>query len=195
MLSRSRLAFTSSLLRRQTATRATRVQHQHAQKWSSASTVYSLSSASSSTLFVATRSVTQVHSNMETNPSRRDQESFLAQYNPMEVLGLYEGVSDMNQVMKSYETKKKEHMGDKVMTERLDRAFNIVTDPKSPYYERLTWQQGYRQKLMVELLPKEQRRVAKFYAYFWGTIGVIGMFAMVYAFIHPVLKIWRAATR
>ncbi len=173
-----------SLLRRGNAT-----------NFSSKSCFSSSSPSTTSLVYSSFRGVQEVYSNQEMNASRRDQEAFLSQYNPMEELGLYEGVCDIKQIVKAYEEKKKTFKGDKVMIERIERAFNVVTDPKSPYFERLTWQQGYRQRLMIELLPKDQRRAAKGYAYFWGTIGAIAILFFIYSFIHPIKKIWRAATR
>ena len=131
----------------------------------------------------------------ELNASRRDQESFLAQYCPLDVLGLVEGESSLRNITRAYEAKKKTHLGDKSSIDLVERAYNVLTDPQSPYYAKQTWQQGHRQRLLVELLPTTQRRQVKFYAYLWGSIGTVAAVMIMYAFLHPIVKIWRAATR
>lgn len=131
----------------------------------------------------------------DVNTSRREQESFLAQYCPLEVLGLVEGENSMKKVVAAYEAKKKEAKGNKHKTMQVERAWQVLTDPRSPYYEKAGWQQTHRQQLMIELLPTTQRRQAKAYMYGWGSFAIIGTCIMIYSMIHPVFRIHRAATR
>jgi hypothetical protein len=131
----------------------------------------------------------------DSNSSRRDQESFLAQYCPLEVLGLYEGETSMRNIVNAYNAKKKAAAGNKYKTTQIERAYSILTDPKSPYFEKASWQQTHRQRLLLELMPDTQRRQAKFYMYGWGSFAIIGVCILAYSMLHPIFRIHRAATR
>jgi hypothetical protein len=160
-----------------------------------------LTAPAAAALCSSQRSLVQVNSAAdstgagEANNSRRDQDSFLSQYCPLEVLGLYEGESNLNNIHAAFAKKKAEAKGNKYKTTQLERAYAILTDPRSSYYEKASWQQGHRQKLLVDLLPQQQRRQVKGYMYTWSAVAVLGVLAMVYALLHPIVRIHRAATR
>ncbi|KAL7706416.1 hypothetical protein N2W54_007257 [Lotmaria passim] len=96
------------------------------------------------------------------NPGKREQEAFLTQFDPLEVLGL-EPDCNVEDIDAAFERMKVKYAPngktpDAKMVERVFRAHEILKDPDSPFYLKAHSSQTDRQRLQFLLLPKSKRR-------------------------------------
>ncbi|RHW67451.1 DnaJ domain containing protein [Trypanosoma brucei equiperdum] len=141
----------------------------------------------------------QVRTQFAQIPGKRDQEAFLAQFNPLDVLGLNESctVDDIDEAFKRMSAKYGPNgpTPNAQMVDRVFRAHEVLKDPASPYYLRAHSSDSDRQRLQFQLLPKRQRRLIK------GQAGMLVLFLAGIAMLvismtfRPVKRMLRAATR
>ncbi|KAF8298483.1 hypothetical protein TcYC6_0075140 [Trypanosoma cruzi] len=132
-------------------------------------------------------------------PGKRDQEAFLSQYNPLEVLDLDESctVEEIDEAFKRMSAKYGPNgpCPDAQLLDRVFRAHAILKDPGSPFYLRAHSSETDRHRLQFQLLPKSKRRIIEF------QVGILvlllaGLAILVFVLIlRPMKRSIRAATR
>ncbi|RNF01628.1 uncharacterized protein Tco025E_08544 [Trypanosoma conorhini] len=132
-------------------------------------------------------------------PGKRDQEAFLSQYNPLEVLALEESctVEEIDEAFKRMSAKYGPNgpCPDAKLLDRVFRAHEILKDPGSPYYLRAHSSDTDRQRLQFQLLPKSKRRLIEV------QVGIlvlllVGLAMLVLTLVlRPMKRSIRAATR
>jgi hypothetical protein len=133
------------------------------------------------------------------NPGKREQEAFLTQFDPLEVLGL-EPDCNVEDIDAAFERMKGKYAPngpspDAKMVERVFRAHEILKDPDSPYYLKAHSSQTDRQRLQFQLLPKSKRRFIELQVCFLMLI-VVGIAVLtVKLILRPMNRSIRAATR
>lgn len=131
--------------------------------------------------------------------SNRDQEAFLTQYDPLDVLGLDTDCT-VEDIDAAFEKMKAQYAPNgptpnAKMVDRAFRAHEILKNPDSAYYAKAHTSQTDRQRLQFQLLPKGQRRLVQ------GQVVVLMSFAFIIFFLtikvcfSPITKPLRAATR
>jgi hypothetical protein len=133
-------------------------------------------------------------------PGKRDQEAFLYQYDPLEVLGLPPTTTSKKQVDAAFETLKAAYgeggkMPNKNKMQRFQSAYDILLDPHSVYYTKATIDQKSRRELMVDVMPFREAFVVKSQAWMIMIVVVLGFFTFVYSTFFPTIKMARAASR
>ncbi|KAK7200401.1 hypothetical protein NESM_000094200 [Novymonas esmeraldas] len=132
-------------------------------------------------------------------PGKRDQEAFLTQFDPLEVLDLPSD-STVEEIDAAFEAAKAKYAPngkypDAKMVERVFRAHEILKDPDSPYYLKAHSSQTDRQRLQFQLLPKGKRRFVEFQVALLMLI-VFGVAVLVIKLVlRPMNRSLRAATR
>lgn len=130
---------------------------------------------------------------------KRDQEAFLSQFDPMDVLGVEEGcmVEDIDAAFERLKSKYAANGAtpDAKMLERVFQAHEILKDPGSPYYVRAHSSQTDRQRLQFQLLPKNKRRAIEFQVGILLCVLFMALFMLVKLCLAPMKKSLRAATR
>jgi preprotein translocase subunit Sec63 len=132
-------------------------------------------------------------------PGKRDQDAFLSQFDPLDVLCLDEScsVKDIHEAHKRL-TAKYGPTGpspDTKAVEKVRRAHEVLTDPTSSYYARAHTSDTDRQRLQFEMLPKGQRKVFQFHIV--GCVILIGIVACITLTMamQPYKRVQRAALR
>lgn len=132
-------------------------------------------------------------------PGKREQEAFLTQFDPMEVLGL-EPDCTIEDIDAAFEAAKAKYGAnskcpDAKMVERVFRAHEILKDPDSPYYLKAHSSQTDRQRLQFQLLPKSKRRLIESQVALLMLL-VFGVAVLVIKLVlRPMNRSLRAATR
>ncbi|KAG5502784.1 hypothetical protein JKF63_04552 [Porcisia hertigi] len=132
-------------------------------------------------------------------PGKREQEAFLTQFDPLEVLDLPSD-STLEDIEAAFEKAKAKYgpkgkYPDAKMVDRVFKAYDILKDPDSPYYLKAHSSQTDRQRLQFQLLPKSKRRLIEFQVCFLMLI-VLGVAALVINLVlRPMKRSMRAATR
>ncbi|RNF10040.1 hypothetical protein TraAM80_01776 [Trypanosoma rangeli] len=132
-------------------------------------------------------------------PGKRDQEAFLSQYNPLEVLALEESCT-VEEIDEAFERMSAKYgpngpCPDAKLLDRVFRAHAILKDPGSPYYLRAHSSDSERQRLQFQLLPKSKRRLIEV------QVGIlllllVGLAMLVLSLVlRPMKRSIRAATR
>ncbi|KPI87310.1 hypothetical protein ABL78_3593 [Leptomonas seymouri] len=133
------------------------------------------------------------------NPGKRDQEAFLTQFDPLEVLGL-EPDCNIEDIDAAFE-RMKGNFGpngkspDAKMVERVFRAHEILKDPDSPYYLKAHSSQTDRQRLQFQLLPKSKRRIIELQVCVLMFIALGIAILTIKLILRPMDRSIRAATR
>ncbi|GET89143.1 hypothetical protein, conserved [Leishmania tarentolae] len=132
-------------------------------------------------------------------PGKRDQEAFLTQFDPLEVLDLPSDstVEDIDAAFEKAKAKygPKGKYPDAKMVDRVFQAYEILKDPDSPYYLKAHSSQTDRQRLQFQLLPKSKRRLIEFQVCLLMLI-VFGVIVLVMRLVlRPMNRSIRAATR
>lgn len=132
-------------------------------------------------------------------PGKRDQEAFLSQYDPLEVLGL-ETDCTVEDIDKAFEERTAFYgpngkMPDPKKVDRVFRAHEILKDPNSPYYSKAHTTQKDRQRLQFQLLPKGKRRLIEFQVGFLMCVLLGIALLVVELCFRPMKRSLRAATR
>nr|CCC94674.1 conserved hypothetical protein [Trypanosoma congolense IL3000] len=154
---------------------------------------YSTNLAYSNTL------TTQVRTQFAQVSGKRDHETFLAQYDPLEVLGLEESctVDDIDEAFKKMSAKYGPNgpSPNVKMVERVFKARDVLKDPGSPYYLRAHSSDSDRHRLQFQLLPSQQRRFIKFQAgILMSVLAIVALLVISFTF-RPMKRMLRAATR
>ncbi|KAG5476920.1 hypothetical protein LSCM1_05253 [Leishmania martiniquensis] len=132
-------------------------------------------------------------------PGKRDQEAFLTQFDPLEVLDLPPD-STVEDIDAAFERAKAKYgpkgaCPDPKMVDRVFRAHEILKDPNSPYYLKAHSSQTDRQRLQFQLLPKSKRRLIELQLCVLMLI-VFGVAVLVIKLVlRPINRSMRAATR
>lgn len=132
-------------------------------------------------------------------PGKRDQEAFLTQFDPLEVLGL-ESDCTVEEIDAAFERAKAKYgpkgpAADAKMVDRVFRAHEILKDPDSPYYLKAHSSQTDRQRLQFQLLPKSKRRLIEFQVCILMLLAFgVAVLAIKLCF-RPMDRSLRAATR
>ncbi|KAG8345866.1 hypothetical protein TRVL_03311 [Trypanosoma vivax] len=132
-------------------------------------------------------------------PGKRDQEAFLAQFDPLDVLGLDEScsVDDIDKAFQRLSAKYAPNgpSPDVKMVDRVFRAHEVLKDPGSPYYLRAHTSEVDRQRLQFQLLPKHHRRMLQVQVAMLMAF-LVGLAVLVISLtFRPVKRTLRAATR
>jgi hypothetical protein len=135
------------------------------------------------------------HASMYELAGKREQEGFLVQYDPLQVLGLPTDEDNFENVRKAYAELQEAHKGDRTRLDKIHRAYTILSDPASPYYVKSRMQDVNRRKMQIQLLPPQQQKLVKFQAFLYTVFVAFGIMTIGYAFLYPVKKMLRAATR
>ncbi|KAH9586469.1 hypothetical protein LSM04_004409 [Trypanosoma melophagium] len=132
-------------------------------------------------------------------PGKRDQEAFLSQFDPLDVLALDSNcsVDDIDAAFKRLQSKYAPNgpNPDAKMLDRVCRAHEILKDPGSPYYLRAHASETDRQRLQFQMLPKSKRQLIQI------QVGMLMVFLagiamlVVSLMVRPVKRSLRAATR
>ncbi|CAG9575065.1 conserved hypothetical protein [Leishmania major strain Friedlin] len=132
-------------------------------------------------------------------PGKREQEAFLSQFDPLEVLDLPSD-STVEDIDAAFEKAKAKYgpngkYPDAKMVDRVFQAYEILKDPDSPYYLKAHSSQTDRQRLQFQLLPKSKRRLIEFQVCLLMLI-VFGVAVLVMRLVlRPMNRSIRAATR
>ncbi|CBZ27624.1 conserved hypothetical protein [Leishmania mexicana MHOM/GT/2001/U1103] len=132
-------------------------------------------------------------------PGKREQEAFLTQFDPLEVLDLPSD-STVEDIDAAFEKAKAKYgpngkYPDAKMVDRVFQAHEILKDPDSPYYLKAHSSQTDRQRLQFQLLPKSKRRLVEFQVCLLMLI-VFGVAVLVIRLVlRPMNRSIRAATR
>ncbi|KEG14184.1 hypothetical protein DQ04_00581020 [Trypanosoma grayi] len=132
-------------------------------------------------------------------PGKRDQEAFLSQYDPLDVLALDESctVEEIDAAFKRLSAKYGPNgpCPDPQMVDRVFRAHEILKDPGSPYYLRAHTSEVDRQRLQFQMLPRSKRQLIQLQV---GLLMIllVGLAMLVISLMmRPVKRSLRAATR
>ncbi|KPA79461.1 putative mitochondrial hypothetical protein [Leptomonas pyrrhocoris] len=133
------------------------------------------------------------------NPGKREQEAFLTQFDPLEVLGL-EPDCNVEDIDAAFERMKGKYAPngkspDAKMVERVFRAHEILKDPDSPYYLKAHSSQTDRQRLQFQLLPKSKRRFIEVQVCILMFIVFAIAVLTIKLVLRPMNRSIRAATR
>lgn len=132
-------------------------------------------------------------------PGKRDQEAFLSQYEPLDVLNLDETCS-AKEVHAAYNRLVAKYgpqgpSPDPKMVDRVTGAYEVLKDPMSPYYIRAHATDNHRKRLQFDMLPEKQRKAVQFQvviaAIFVACVGGL----IVFMSLQPMKKVRHAATR
>lgn len=132
-------------------------------------------------------------------PGKRDQEAFLAQYDPLEVLCLSDSCT-VSEIDKAHERLAQKYgpggaFPDEKMAERVRRAHEILKDPASPFYMKAHSSDMDRQRLQFELLPKREKKLLQVHIIFAACLVGGVMLLMINMMLKPMRKGMRAALR
>ncbi|ORC91816.1 uncharacterized protein TM35_000054120 [Trypanosoma theileri] len=132
-------------------------------------------------------------------PGKRDQEAFLSQFDPLDVLALNSDctVDDIDAAFHRLQSKYAPNgpSPDAKMLDRVCRAHEILKDPGSPYYLRAHTSEVDRQRLQFQMLPKSKRQLIQVQV---GMLMVLvaGLTMLVISLmVRPIKRSLRAATR
>lgn len=132
-------------------------------------------------------------------PGKRDQDAFLSQFDPIDVLGLEESCSaaDIHAAHKRLAAKygPTGPSPDPKMLQKVTRAHEVLADPSSSYYARAHTSDNERQRLQFEMLPKREKKV--FQLHIIGCCVVIFIVAVITInmALQPYKRVHRAAQR
>ena len=159
-----------------------------------------MDAAIASTAIVAAPSSAMRWGSMFETPGRRDQEAFLYQYDPLQVLGLPQTTDSAAVVTKAYEAAKAEagptgKSPNKTRMERVQKAYDIIMDPQSVFYSKAGVSDQSRKALMLDVMPRASGALLRFQAGVGTILLTIGCFAFFYTILFPVIKMGRAASR
>jgi preprotein translocase subunit Sec63 len=133
-------------------------------------------------------------------PGKRDEEAFLYQYDPMEVLGLPKTTNDLAQVKDAF-NKVQMDVGpnskkpNKQRMERAQKAFDMLMDHESVYYRKSTMSDKHRRELMLQVMPRGVGLLAQANVGLFTILVIMGVFSFFYVMCYPMIKISRAASR
>lgn len=132
-------------------------------------------------------------------PGKRDQDAFLSQFDPIDVLGLDESCSaqDIHASHKRLAAKygPTGPSPDAKMFQKITRAHEVLTDPTSSYYARAHTSDSDRQRLQFEMLPKGQKKVFQVHIIGCIIIILIVMVLTINMALQPYKRVHRAAQR
>ncbi|KAG5500119.1 hypothetical protein JIQ42_04454 [Leishmania sp. Namibia] len=132
-------------------------------------------------------------------PGKRDQEAFLTQFDPLEVLDLPSDstVEDIDAAFEKAKAKygPKGKFPDAKMVDRAFRAYEILKDPDSPYYLKAHSSQTDRQRLQFQLLPKSKRRLIELQLCLLMLVVFVVAVLVIKLVLRPMNRSMRAATR
>lgn len=158
-----------------------------------------LSRPCASTAATAGALVTQRRSQYMPVTGKRDQEAFLTQFDPMDVLGVETdcNISDIDEAGDRLKGKYGPNgtAPDAKMLDRVVRAYDILKDPDSPFYLRAHSSQTDRQRLQFQLLPKSKRRMIEVQVGFLMCVAFTAAFLLVKMSMQPMRRSLRSATR
>lgn len=131
--------------------------------------------------------------------ANRDQEAFLSQFDPTDVLGIDPDCT-IDEIDAAFEKKKAFYavngpMPDAKMVNRVFQAHEILKDPNSPYYLKAHTSQTERQRLQFQLLPKNKRRLVELQVAIVMSVLFLGFVLVVKMCFKPMNHSLRAATR
>jgi hypothetical protein len=143
---------------------------------------------------------TQVRFNsMYETPGKRDQETFLAQYDPLQVLGLPHDCASMAEVDDAFSKIKEAQATGKIQNpkamKRYEQAHEILHDTTSPYYLKARLQDTNRQYLLMSAMPKNSYYLIIIQMAIYVFVGICGTTGVFYALLLPVSRMNRAASR
>jgi hypothetical protein len=127
----------------------------------------------------------------------RNDESFLSQFEPLDVLGLDE-LAQRADVERRYVQLKSE-LGpqgarpDPRRLERVEQAFEILRDPKSIYYTRAVSDEEFKHRLAFQFTDSRGKLVMKVRTLSVFLAVIAFVFATLRLAIHPYTKVRRAA--
>lgn len=131
---------------------------------------------------------------------RRDEEAFLSQYDPLEVLGLHPETDDMIKVHDAY-GKLDQAFGPSsgrpnlARFKNVQKAYDILKDHQSVYYKKARPTQTNRRKLMLQVVPAKQKQLIFAQSYTVLIFVLMGIWGIAYSIFFPMIKITRAASR
>jgi preprotein translocase subunit Sec63 len=150
-------------------------------------------------LLPATATVTQTRTQYMQSPGKRDQEAFLSQFEPLDVLCLPDTCSaqDVTDAFNRL-TLKYGPQGpspDPKMIERVRRAHEVLTDPSSPYYTRAHAGDNERQRLQFDMLPKNHKKALQLHVVLTMILVAGVAWLVIHMALKPMRNVKRAATR
>jgi hypothetical protein len=127
----------------------------------------------------------------------RSDETFLSQYDPLDVLGLNEQ-AQRSDVERSYaemcaEFGPQGRKPDAKRLERVQRAFEILKDPKSIYYMRAVPREDFKHRLSYQFMDSNNKLMSKIKGFFGIVLVCIFFFGTMGMAFQPFKKIHRAA--
>lgn len=140
------------------------------------------------------------HSSLYETPGKRDEEAFLYQYDPLDVLGLPASTNKKKEVEAAMEMARSLYgpKGSKPNKSKMDRcqaAYDILMDAHSVYYTKANVEQTTRKQLMVDVMPAREAYVVQVRAYIMMMIIIFGVATFIHSMLYPTIKMARAAAR
>ena len=137
---------------------------------------------------------------MYETPGRRDEEAFLRQYDPLDVLGLSRNTNNIKEVDSAY-AKLRDEFGPKSKKpnpqkwERVEKSYKILKDYQSVYYSKQAFNDQNRRDMMLQIMPQGSSIWTQAKAMMMTAVMIIGFFGFLYVMFYPVIKMARAASR
>eukprot|EP00672_Neobodo_designis_P003317 CAMPEP_0174864178 /NCGR_PEP_ID=MMETSP1114-20130205/57861_1 /TAXON_ID=312471 /ORGANISM="Neobodo designis, Strain CCAP 1951/1" /LENGTH=198 /DNA_ID=CAMNT_0016099265 /DNA_START=26 /DNA_END=619 /DNA_ORIENTATION=+ len=159
-------------------------------------------SAAPSALVITTAqpSTARRHASMFETGGKREQEGFLYQYDPMDVLGLTRDTEHIDEVKAAYEELKAQFgpngtAPSKSRMQKVQAAYDILMDHESVYYTKQGVHDHHRKTLQLQVMPHGTSSLVQAKAMIMTCLVCIGAFSFFYVILFPVIKMSRAASR